>query len=266
MKNKKTTTAFQLDPMPEPVTIVLNKKTGTWHPIGKDDTTTALIYGEGHVKIGKWKKEVIQPLSNPYTAKEVQAVKNQFGYHAAMGMIKGWSCASLDRDLSYGLASTKHEVCNMADLGEAYDTFTDQVQAIGDEFVECLLQNGFRMENKWLWYGDYLVGRTGIYEKIRIHPLQHIDHCLTYAFLGRSLPSFNSLTLDEMLVQLFIGKYHLDNCDFTLFHEMSHKYVSIYDRIAHLTSKDIADKIFTIFELTKKMNLTFPRKDAKVSA
>jgi len=71
MKIKKATKAFQLDPMPEPVTIVLNKKTGIWHPIDKSDTSETFIYGEGHVKIGKWKREVIQPLSNPYTAKDI---------------------------------------------------------------------------------------------------------------------------------------------------------------------------------------------------
>jgi len=256
MKDKKSTRGFQLDPMPEPVTVVFNKKENQWYPTCKGDTNEIFIYGKGRIKIGKWKKEVIQPLSNPFTAKELKAVKDQYGYHAAMGMIQGWGAYSLFDDQSIGLSYTKFEIYNMADLGEEYDEFTDDVQIIGDNFIQGLLNHEFRMEGKCLWIKDNLVGFTDIYEKIRLHPLLHLDHSVgDFSFMSRRmLPVFNPITFDDMLVMLFNAKYQ-NGSDYKKADKMLAKYVSVYDRIKHLTTKAIADSFHTIFKLNEKLTI-----------
>ena len=257
---KKTSKAFQLDPMPDPVTIKFNKKDQKWYPV--DDSSTDkgqnFIYGQGWVKTGKWKEHTIQPFSNPFTAKEVKAVADEFGLNAAMGMIRGWGNCSLYGDRSYGLDYTKMEVANMATLGELYDTYSDVIQSIGDEFIADLLKKGFKLngsiENGWLWYNyidennpGNLVGQVGIYETIYLHPLQHVDHCIGgRIFGGRILPSFNPISFDSMLMTLFHNKYY--SKDFKKSDKMLAKIVSVHDRIAHLTTKTIADKFHRIFE------------------
>jgi len=256
---KKTSKAFQLDPMPDPVTIKFNKKDQKWYPV--DDSYTDkgknFIYGLGWVKTDKWKEHTIQPLSNPFTAKEVKTVADEFGLNAAMGMIQGWFY-SLYNDRSYGLDYTKMEVANMATLGELYDTYSDVIQSIGDEFIADLLKKGFKLngsiENGWLWYNyidennpGNLVGQVGIYETIYLHPLQHVDHCIGgRIFGGRILPSFNPISFDSMLMTLFHNKYY--SKDFKKSDKMLAKIVSVHDRIAHLTTKTIADKFHRIFE------------------
>jgi len=264
---KKTSKAFQLDPMPDPVLIKLCKKNKKWYPIDDSysDKGESFIRGQGWVKTGKWKEHTIQPLSNPFTAKEIKTVADEFGFNAAMGMIQGWSRCSLFHDNSYGLDYVKMEIANMATLGELYDTYTDLIQSIGDEFIANLLKKGFKLdgniEKGWLWYNyvdennfGQLVGQVGIYENIWLHPLQHVDHCIGGRILGgRILPMFNPISFDSMLMTLFNNKYY--SKDFKKSRKMLAKIVSVHDRIAHLTTKTIADKFRRIFEAQEKLEI-----------
>jgi len=263
---QKTSKAFQLDPMPDPVLIKLCKKDKKWYPIDTSYTDKGknFIYGQGWVKTDKWKEHTIQPLSNPFTAKEVKDVADEFGLNAAMGMIQGWGRGCLFHDRSYGLDYTKMEVANMATLGELYDTYTDLVQSVGDEFIANLLKKGFKLEGSiekgWLWYNSdennpgNLVGQVGIYETVWLHPLQHVDHCIGGRILGgRVLPMFNPISFDSMLMTLFFYKYY--SKDYKRSDKMLAKIVSVHDRIAHLTTKTIADKFHRIFEAQELLKI-----------
>jgi hypothetical protein len=125
------------------------------------------------------------------------------------------------------------------------------------------------IEKGSLWY-DYkdennygsLVGSVGIYERVRLHPLQHIEHYLGMAVIGcRILPQFDSISFDNMLVKLFLARYYKDNEDdfansrYKKANEMLNEIVSVKDRIAHLSSQKSADEIESIFSLQKELTL-----------
>lgn len=266
MKNKKTTRAFQLGAIDKPIQAV--QVDNKWFPtdLYTLQENTLFIRGTGRVKITKAKKETVEPLLE-LTAEGIKSVYDKYGINVALGMVNGWGGSNLFHDGSYGLQSTMHEVANMALLGKKYDEFTDKVQVIGDHFVEGLLANGFTLHGDItkgsLWY-DYkdennygnLTGFVGIYERIPLHPLQHVEHFVGHSFLGgRIWPSFNSISFDDMLVKLFMSRYHDKNNDFTKFDEMTDKIVSVRDRIAHLTSEVVADEIASIFELQKLLQI-----------
>lgn len=264
------TTAYQLERMTEPVRIALNPADKKWYPINgiyKDDEL--FIMGKGRVKIGKWKKETLNPLPE-LKAEFLKPIYDLYGINVAMGMISGWGGVSLYHDNSYGLNGTKYEVINMALLGKQYDDFTDKVQVIGDNFIQGLCSNGFMiqgtMEKGSLWY-DYkdennygcLVGSVGIYERVRLHPLQHIEHFLGMAVIGcRILPQFDPISFDSLLVKLFMSRYYKDNEGNSRFEKadkMLNEIVSVKDRIAHLSSQKSADEIASIFSLQKELTL-----------
>ena len=262
LKLKKMSQAFQLDPMPEAVTIAYSKKDKKWYPIDSHyiDKGKVYIYGQGWIKVDKWEQKTIQPLSNPYTAKEIKVVYDQYGYNVAMGMVQGWCNQSLFTDQSCGLSYTKYEIANMGTLGKAYDEYTDLVQEIGDKFIQNLLKKRFTIhgtiEKGGLWH-DYknkndcgeLIGSVGIYETIHLHPLQHVEHNIGMSFMAsRILPSFNPITFDDMLVTIFIKIYKNHRA-------MLDKYVSVHDRIQHLTTKKIADSFEQIFEMEKELKV-----------
>lgn len=276
---KKMTTAYQLDRITEPVTIALNPADKKWYPIDgiyKDNEhgiykdNELFIMGKGRVKINKWKKETLNPLPE-LKAEFLKPIYDQYGLNVAMGMINGWGGSSLYHDNSYGLNGTKYEVINMALLGKQYDDFTDKVQVIGDNFIQGLCSNGFMiqgtMEKGSLWY-DYkdennfgsLVGSVGIYERVKLHPLQHIEHVLGIAVIGcRSLPQFDPISFDSLLVKLLMSRYYKDNEEGNSGYEkadkMLNEIVSVKDRIAHLSSQKSADEIESIFNLQKELTL-----------
>jgi len=263
---KKMTRAFQLDPMPEPVELHCYPKNKTWYADNGYEKGKIFIQGEGYKKITKtWKHETVAPLSNPFTAEGLKAVADKYGLNGAMAMVQGWGSGCLLNDGSYGLMDAKYEVANMATLGKQYDDYTDTVQVIGDTFIEGLLSKGFSIhgnrEKGSLWY-DYkneneyghLTGFTGVYEKIKLHPLLHVEHSIGISFMAsRVLPMFNPISFDDMLVQLFFSKYYTK--DFKKSDKMLDKYVSVYDRIRHLAGLESADAIKSIFELQEKLQI-----------
>jgi hypothetical protein len=262
----KTTKAFQLEVMKEPVRIAFDKKNKKWYPLNgchSDAENNLFIYGRGHVKIGKWKKETVEALP-VLTAEGIKAIYDKYGLNVAMGMVRGWGGYSLFHDNSCGLNYVKYEIANMATFGKEYDIFTDKVQVIGDQFVKELLTNGFTLhgtiEKGSLWYGyknendcGNIIGSVGIYEKVWLHPLQYVDHCVGMAIFGcRFPPNFNPISFDDnLLAKLFMYKYYDADMSFKTSDKMLKKIVSVYDRIKHLTSKESADAIKSIFELQK---------------
>jgi hypothetical protein len=265
----KTSNAYNLNAYPNPVELGYYPKNKTWYPINhyfEPNDGTVFIRGEGRLKIGKWKKVTLDPLPNPYTAEQIKEVADEYGLFAAMGMIQGWGRCNLFADNSCGLDYVKYEVANMATLGKVYDEFTDVVQEVGDNFIQGLLKHKFKLngtiEKGWLWY-DYknendcgqLVGMVGIYERIKLHPLQYVDHYLGPSiFACRILPMFNPMDFDLMLAKLFYYRHYSKNGKRS--EKMLDKIVSVHDRIQHLTgSKRIADSFEKIFEANKKVEI-----------
>ena len=265
MKNTKTTPAFQLGAIDKPIeAFKINSK---WFPadLYTLQENTLFVKGTGRINITKKiQKEVVNPLPE-LTAKGIKSVYDKYGMNVALGMVNGWGGSNLFHDSSYGIQSTRYEVANMALLGKKYDEFTDRVQIIGDHFVEGLLANGFTLHGDItkgsLWY-DYkdannysnLTGFVGIYERIALHPLQHVEHYVGHSFLGgRILPSFNPITFDNMLVKLFMSRYYEKDNSFTKSDKALEEIVSVKDRIAHLTSEVVADEIASIFDLQKSL-------------
>lgn len=241
----KQTRAFQLGSVTGSVPIAFFEQYNAWYPLHNTIDKKCFIYGKGHVKVGK-NKMVLHPLSNPFTAKEVKTVKDQYGYNVALGMIKGWG-GSLFHDNSCGAFYSKVEVCNMADLGELYDEYTDVLQEAGDQFIQGLRNHGFEVKNESLWYGENL---CFFLERIPIHPLQYVEHSLK-GFV-RMPPFFDSIHFDELLVRLFTFKFRKEN-DYSEVDKMTEKIVSVYDRIAYFSSKDVAEKIASVFKMEKNM-------------
>ena len=264
---KKMTRAFQLDPMPEPVELHYYPKTKLWYADNGYDNNAVFIKGVGYKKMTKtWKHETVAPLSNPFTAEELQAVAEKYGLNGAMAMVQGWGSGCLLNDNSFGLAYARYEVANMVTFGKAYDEFTDAVQEIGDVFIDGLLAKGFSLhgtrEKGSLWY-DYknetecgqLVGFCGIYEKVKLHPLQYVEHSLGKLFVAfRVSPMFDPIGFDDMLMTLFYYKYHTKNGEKS--RKMLDKYVSVKDRIKHLAGAKAAKAIESIFELQKKVDIS----------
>lgn len=258
---KKHTSVFQLGPMQEPVTIALIDD--IWIPLRSPDAKDVFVYGKGTIKIGKKTKKEIIPALETITAKDLKIVKDQYGYNAMLGMIQGWGSNCLFHDNSCGLSYAKMEAYNMADIGEPYDIFTDKVQGIGDHFIEALLANGFSIqgtpEKGTFWYGykdendcGHLAGFCGLSEKVQLHPLAHIDHS-TGGFRVlpmRMPPQFDPISFDSLLTTLFFSRYYSEGYDKV--DKMLEEIVSVRDRIAHLTSPEIADEIGSIFELQKE--------------
>jgi len=267
----KMTRLFQLKPMTatheDGIELVYVRKEKKWFPVGShsSDPNQLFIKGRGWIDMSKWKnvkRAYVKPLQM-ITAKALKEVKDAYGYEAAMGMVKGWGGSCLFHDGSFGLDYAKLECSNACDLGEAYDKFTDVIQDIGDKFIAALLENGFYMTGSWLYYGDEakkdtdgfgsLIGQTGIYEKIKLHPLQHIDSCVgKYSFMGRMLPIWNPIDFEQMLFPLFYAKHNMrDEKNFETFTERRDN-MSVSDQIADLTNDEVAKSFEGIFAAQEK--------------
>jgi hypothetical protein len=219
------------------------------------------ISGRGWIDTRKWKnvKRVFITPFKEVTGKALKEVKDLYGYEAAMGMVQGWCNQSLFHDNSHGLAYAKLEFCNACDLGEYYDKYTDVIQDIGDKFIASLLENGFYMSGEWLYHGDEakkdtndfgnIVGHTGIYEKIKLHPLQHVDHALgSFSFMGRMLPSWNPMDFEGVLRSLFYAKYNMDDEDNYKAVSKRRETMSVLDQITDLTNAEVGASFERIFE------------------
>lgn len=253
----KMTRVFQLNPMPNSVNLVRCKKTDTWHTDNRSNYNKKQIFvhGQGYLTVtDTWEKATIEPLES-ITAKQLQTIAATYGLNGATAMIQGWGNQSLLDDGSYGLTWAKYEVANMVRYGQAYDDFTDKVQAIGELFIQGLKDNGFTLlggDRGTIWYGykddndcGNLAGFYGIYAKIKLHPLQYIEHNIGAACLGLSIPpSFNAIEFDEMLVTLFMAKYKSDEVLSKL-----DQIVSVKDRIENLAGVKAANAIEGIFDL-----------------
>lgn len=261
----KMTKAYQLGVMTTPTTIVFDKKNNVWYPLNDAHDTDVFVMGKGRFKVGKWKKEILQPLEI-LTAEGLKPIYDKYGFNAVLGMVKGWSNSSMFHDHSIGLSYVQYEVLNMALIGKPYDIFTNKVQEIGNHFIEGLLKNKFsiqgNIEKGSLWYNyidennyGQLVGFVGLYEKIHLHPLQYIEHNIGRSFMSvRMPPSFNPMDFDDMLKRLFQAKYYEKDAKdaFKKSEDMLKEIESTRDRIAHLTNDKVAEEIASIFELQKE--------------
>jgi len=257
MAIKKMSRAFQLDPMTEAVELHFYPEENKWYADNGYKKGEIFIIGKGYVKkTKKWKHETVEPLKE-LTAAGLKGVADKYGINGALAMVQGWGSGCLLNDRSYGLTLAIFEVANMATLGHSYDEFTDKVQEIGDEFIKGLTSRGFSLLHKGLWYNykdentfGSLVGFYGVYDKVQLHPMLHIEHKIGHVLGGRILPSFNPITFDSMLESLILHKCGLNHEKYV---KTLDKYVSVYDRIKYLAGEKSAKGIESIFELQEKM-------------
>jgi len=276
------TKLFHLKPMEatheDGIALIYVKSEKKWLPMYRAgmNNNEIFVQGRGWVNMKKWKNPKIvyvTPLES-VTGKALKAVKDAYGYEAAMGMVHGYGVDCLYHDHSCGLSYAKLEFCNACDLGEFYDKYSDVLQEIGDKFVASLLDHGFYLQGTWLYYGDEakkdtddygnIVGRTGIYEKIKLHPLQYVDHCIgSSAFLGRMLPVWNPMDFEQLLFSLFYAKYDLDDEDNYKAFTKRKESMSVLDQIADLTNDDVANSFEGIFEAEKE-HITYEALTGKI--
>ena len=126
----------------------------------------------------------------------------------------------------------------MATFGKAYDDFTDKVNELGQRFIKSLMrQGGYHFEGNWMYYKEEIVGQVGLYETVKLSPLQHITHLLKG--IVHTPPMFDTITWDEFLIHLLtVRRNGLRLLD---------KYVSVKDRIKFLTTQKIANDFEEIF-------------------
>ena len=241
-KMKKFTRAFQLEPIKNPVKVTEIKGVNYPYDTSYTMNNEVFIRGQGLKKVSNT-IAIIKPLPENWTAENIQEIGKKYGVYVAMGMLQGWGTCSLFDDGSIGLDYAKHEVVNMVKYGLLYDQYTDMLQKIGNDFIRCILKNGYRIDGKWLYYKDNLIGMTGMYETIHLHPLQHVDHCLRG--LVNIPPLFDSISFDRLLVTLIMEQ---DNSEKKL-----DTFISVRDRIAYLSTDDIANNFEKLFELETKM-------------
>ena len=255
---EKTSRLFTLKPMESDVELVYVRSQKKWLPIGSmDDKDHIFVRGKGWLDMRKWKnvkRATLKPIKK-ITAAALKSIKDEYGYQAAMGLVQGWGRQSLYHDNSYGLDYAKLECCNACDLGDVYDKFTDVLQRVGDNFIAALQENGFRMEGKTLWYGDKLVGFSGVYEKIKLHPILHLDHCVGNVLFGRVLPIWNPMSFETMMFHLFYAKYNLGDEIRNKEFEQRFDNMSVQDKIADLTNEEVAKSFQEIFEAQKTVKL-----------
>lgn len=250
---RKMTKAYQLKPMLIDMVAFQYRKHNTdtlrWYPLPEAELSEkeTFIRGFGWVKILQYMRKSavkIPNLSENWTAQDLKDIADKFSLDVAWGMLQGWSGQqSLFSDGSVGLTYAKHEVWNMTIFGKEYDDFTDKVHEVGMRFVKAVFNKGYRKEHggSYMWYQDKIVGAMGLYEKVRIHPSQHVDHLLSGIVHTR--PMFDPISFDELLRTLIgIRKQGLRLLD---------KYVSVKDRIKFLSSQRIANDIEKIFEWQK---------------
>jgi len=255
---KKTSRLFVLEPMENDVELVYVRSQKKWLPVGPSygDPNHIFVRGKGWLNMKKWKnvkRATLKPLKE-ITGKALKEVKDQYGYAAAMGLVRGWGGQSLHHDNSIGLHGAKLEFYNACDLGELYDKYTDTLQRVGDAFIAGLLENGWRMDGKTLWYEDRLAGFCGVYEKIKLHPILHADHSVGAIFGGRILPNWNPITFETMLFSLWYTKYDMGDDSKRKKYEKVWDNTSVRDKIADLTTEEIASSFEEIFE-TQKENI-----------
>lgn len=245
---RKMTKAYQLRPMSIPVKAYRFK--GKWYPITEKqlEDKEIFIYGYGWNKLtNSIRNSVVNVKSLPenWTAMNIQQRTRQFSLEVAEGLLQGWKgCSSLFSDQSVGLAYAKHELENMAYFGKAYDDFTDKVHEVGQRFIKCLLQKGYWFQGKWMWYKDKVVGMTGLYESVWLHPTQHIDHLLKGIVHVR--PMFDPISFEEMLVKLIAIRRN--------YNSIFEKHVSVKDRIKFLSTQKIANNFEEIFKWQEVFN------------
>lgn len=239
---RKMTKAYQLRPVMEVVKAFQFK--GRWYPITEHslEDKKVFIFGKGWQKITDSMYNSltdVESLSQDWTAMDIQRRVKEFSLDVAMGLLQGGGCFSLFNDQSIDLNCAKHELANMAYFGKAYDDFTDKVHELGQRFIKCLIcEKGYYFEGCWILYQNEIIGMTGLYENIQLHPLQHIDHVIKGILHVRSM--FNSISFEKMLLSLITVHKDYDS--------ILKKYVSVKDRIKFLSTQKIADDFEKIFK------------------
>lgn len=240
---RKMTKAYQIKPVTGPVKAYKFKS--HWYPMTEDQLF--FIPSQGWKRITKSMCNSltdVEPLPANWTAADIQDRARQFSLEVAEGLLQGWGGFSLFNDQSIGLAYAKHELANMAYFGKIYDDFTDKVHEVGQRFIKCLFQKGYWFQGKWMWYKDKVVGMTGLYESVWLHPTQHIDHLLKGIVHVR--PMFNPINFEKMLISLISVRRNYDS--------IFKKYVSVKDRIKFLSTQKIAEDFEKIFEWQEVFN------------
>lgn len=241
---RKVTKAYQLDPVTDPVTepIKAFRYENVWYPITEEELKNKeiYIYGQGWKRLSPSMINSIQevkPLTNNWTAQDIKDRKDTFSLEVAMGLLQGWGRVSLFQDQSFVLNAAKHEIYNMSLYGSVYDDLTDRLHILSQRFISSLFKKGYRLEGGWLRYKDELIGKTGLYESIKLYLTQYIEHALKGIYPVS--PMFDVIGFEDMLIKLIVvqekHRYILD------------KYVSVKDRVKFLSTDKIADDIENIF-------------------
>ena len=258
---RKMTKAFKLKAMTEQVRAFQYIKNGeekkSWLPLSDSNFHEVanggkiFIRGKGTFKLGKrMQASIVDVPRLPFnwTAADIKKTADDFSLAVAEGLLQGWGSQSLFQDSSVALCYAKHELYNMAYFGKAYDDFTDKVDKVGQRFIKSLLHKDYHLDGAWFSYkknaGDIAMGQAGLYEEIRLSPLQHIDHLLQG--IVHTAPMFDPITWDKLMVKLIAARRNS--------RALLDKYVSVKDRIKFLTTQKIANDFEQIFEWQKVFN------------
>lgn len=258
-KDGKRSRGFILESIQDWDVYAVNIK-GEWYPCKSDDTEI-FIMGKGWKKFTQSQKNKMEKVGNVpknWTAQDLKVVCDKYGVNVALGMVHGWGGGSLWGDGSYGLSSAKHEIANMAKFGKIYDTYSDYVWNLGNEFLQSLFckSKGYSLQGNCLYYKKELIGFAGLYENINLHPINYIDHSLMG--LVHCTPMFDPISFDKFLSNLISYQEGKNEKGHSL-RNIRDKVVSVKDRITFLTNKTIAEKFEAIFILQE----TFLNKDEK---
>ena len=245
---RKMTKAYQLKPMTEQV--MAYKFEGHWYPMTGDQLLDKEIFipGKGWKKITKTMTKSltkVEPLQENWTAADIQDRARQFSLEVAEGLLQGWGRSSLFNDGSVGLSYAKHELANMSFFGKIYDDFTDKVHEVGQRFIRSILKKGYWFQGSWMWYKNKVVGMAGPYEKVWLHPTQHIEHLLSGIVHVR--PMFDPIGFEKMLIHLIAVRRN--------YASIFERHISVKDRIKFLTTQKIAEDFEKIFEWQKAFNV-----------
>lgn len=239
---KKYSRAFNLDSIQTEIYIVDIEN--IWYPCNKDleDEKKMFIPKEGWKNLTKKQLSTITKIDSipvEWTAEDIKKIGEQYGINVAMGMLEGECGQCLYYDGSYYHDYTKYEVRNMVRYGKVYDTFMGEVQEIGNQFLIKLFEKGYSLQGKWFYYNEELLFCT---DNMSIHLSQYIDHCI--CGMVDIAPSLDPIALDKFLISLILpqnkeGENILDSV------------ISVKDRIAFLSSIEVAEKVESIFEMQK---------------
>jgi len=246
---RKITRAYQLESIQDQDVYAVNIK-GVWYPC-EVDTKELFIYGQGHKKLTKTQKNKIEKVGKlpiNWTAENVKAIGDKYGYNVACGMIQGWGNCSLFSDGSIGLSYAKHEIINMIKYGKVYDDYSDYLHTLTVDFVKVIREKDFYLAGECLYYKKEFIDFVGLYNSIPFFPSLYVEHTI----MGRMhiTPMFDPIGFDDLL-SLLISYLEPKDEEGHPTYEIRDKVVSVKDRIAYLVGDAIAERFDTIFVMQK---------------